>query len=189
MGRLAGICMASSGEPFAMPRYAELEVTTNFTFLTGGSHPEELVATAKALGLDAIAVTDRNTLAGGFAPISPPRRPASSSSSAPARSERCAKPSRLSDRPRRLRPALPAADARSAPRRERAMHAFLDDVAAHAEGLIFIVLPPERVTLPHLPCSVALLQRRRGPQRSLSRRGEGDGARVVGATSRRRTQL
>ena len=38
--------------------YAELDVTTNFTFLRGGSHPEELVATAKALGLDAIAVTD-----------------------------------------------------------------------------------------------------------------------------------
>src|ERR1044072_6574638 len=47
-----------------MTRYAELDVTTNFTFLRGGSHPEELVATAKALGLDAIAVTDRNTLAG-----------------------------------------------------------------------------------------------------------------------------
>ena len=48
---------------FAM-RYAELEITTNFTFLNGGSHPEELVATARALGLEAIAVTDRNTLAG-----------------------------------------------------------------------------------------------------------------------------
>ena len=47
-----------------MTSYAELEVTTNFTFLTGGSHPEELVATAKALGLEAIAITDRNTLAG-----------------------------------------------------------------------------------------------------------------------------
>jgi error-prone DNA polymerase len=44
--------------------YAELDVTTNFTFLRGGSHAEELVATAKALGLEAIAVTDRNTLAG-----------------------------------------------------------------------------------------------------------------------------
>ena len=42
-----------------MRRYAELEVTTNFSFLRGGSHPEELVATAKALGLEAIAVTDR----------------------------------------------------------------------------------------------------------------------------------
>ena len=47
-----------------MRRYAELEVATNFSFLRGGSHPEELVATAKALELDAIAVTDRNTLAG-----------------------------------------------------------------------------------------------------------------------------
>ncbi len=35
--------------------YAELEVTTNFTFLRGGSHAEELVATAKVLGLAAIA--------------------------------------------------------------------------------------------------------------------------------------
>ena len=45
-------------------RYAELDVTTNFSFLRGGSHGEELVATARALGLTAIAVTDRNTLAG-----------------------------------------------------------------------------------------------------------------------------
>jgi error-prone DNA polymerase len=44
--------------------YAELHVTTNFTFLEGGSHPQELVAQAKALGLAAIAITDRNTLAG-----------------------------------------------------------------------------------------------------------------------------
>ncbi len=44
--------------------YAELQVTTNFSFLRGGSHPDELVATAKALGLKALAITDRNTLAG-----------------------------------------------------------------------------------------------------------------------------
>jgi len=47
-----------------MTRYAELQVTTNFSFLRGASHADELVATAAALGLDAIAVTDRNTLAG-----------------------------------------------------------------------------------------------------------------------------
>jgi error-prone DNA polymerase len=47
-----------------IPRYAELDVTTNFSFLRGGSHGEELIATAKAVGLAAIAVTDRNTLAG-----------------------------------------------------------------------------------------------------------------------------
>ncbi|MCA0042491.1 error-prone DNA polymerase [Celeribacter litoreus] len=44
--------------------YAELCVTTNFTFLTGASHPEELMLRAVDLGLDAIAITDRNSLAG-----------------------------------------------------------------------------------------------------------------------------
>lgn len=47
-----------------MPAYAELQVTTNFSFLRGGSHADELINTAKNLGLHAIAVTDRNTLAG-----------------------------------------------------------------------------------------------------------------------------
>ncbi|MGR3761748.1 error-prone DNA polymerase [Roseobacteraceae bacterium NS-SX3] len=46
------------------PGYAELCVTTNFTFLTGASHPEELVTRAAELGLAAIAITDRNSLAG-----------------------------------------------------------------------------------------------------------------------------
>lgn len=44
--------------------YAELCVTSNFTFLTGASHPEELVTRAAELGLSAIAITDRNSLAG-----------------------------------------------------------------------------------------------------------------------------
>ena len=39
-------------------------VTSNFTFLTGASHPEELALRAAELGLDAIAITDRNSLAG-----------------------------------------------------------------------------------------------------------------------------
>ena len=47
-----------------LPAYAELQVTSNFSFLRGASHPEELVATAAALGLHAIALTDRNSLAG-----------------------------------------------------------------------------------------------------------------------------
>jgi error-prone DNA polymerase len=46
------------------PGYAELQVTSNFSFLRGASHPDELVATAAALGLAAIAVTDRNSVAG-----------------------------------------------------------------------------------------------------------------------------
>jgi error-prone DNA polymerase len=46
------------------PPYAELQITTNFSFLRGASHASELVETAKALGLSAIGVADRNTLAG-----------------------------------------------------------------------------------------------------------------------------
>jgi len=44
--------------------YAALQVTTNFSFLEGASNPEELVIAAQALGYRAIAVTDRNSLAG-----------------------------------------------------------------------------------------------------------------------------
>ncbi|MBB3058397.1 error-prone DNA polymerase [Mucilaginibacter gotjawali] len=44
--------------------YAELQVTSNFSFLRGGSHPDELVEQAAALGYSAIAITDRNSLAG-----------------------------------------------------------------------------------------------------------------------------
>ena len=46
------------------PHYAELQVTTNFSFLRGAAHPDELVLTAAALGHRAIAITDRNSLAG-----------------------------------------------------------------------------------------------------------------------------
>lgn len=44
--------------------YTELDVTSNFTFLRGASHPEEMVAEAAALGYNTLAITDHNTLAG-----------------------------------------------------------------------------------------------------------------------------
>jgi error-prone DNA polymerase len=44
--------------------YAELAVTTNFSFLRGASHPGEFVRQAAALGYAAIGIADRNTLAG-----------------------------------------------------------------------------------------------------------------------------
>ncbi len=44
--------------------YAELRCKTNFSFLEGASHPDELVNRATELGYQALAVTDRNTLAG-----------------------------------------------------------------------------------------------------------------------------
>jgi len=47
-----------------MTAYAELAVTTNFSFLRGASHPEEMVETAIELGLTGIGITDRNSFAG-----------------------------------------------------------------------------------------------------------------------------
>ncbi|MCW3119684.1 MAG: error-prone polymerase [Chitinophagaceae bacterium] len=44
--------------------YVELQVTTNFSFLRGASHAEELVEQAAAYGYKTIAITDRNTFAG-----------------------------------------------------------------------------------------------------------------------------
>ena len=44
--------------------YAELAVTTNFSFLRGGSHPEELVDRAIELGIAGLGIADRNTVAG-----------------------------------------------------------------------------------------------------------------------------
>lgn len=44
--------------------YAELHCRSNFSFLTGASHPEQLVEVAGALGLSALALTDRNGLYG-----------------------------------------------------------------------------------------------------------------------------
>ena len=44
--------------------YAELHAISNFSFLCGASHPEELVRTAHALGYRAIAITDECSVAG-----------------------------------------------------------------------------------------------------------------------------
>ena len=45
-------------------RYIELAAATNFSFLHGASHPEEMAVTAARLGLAGLAVTDRNSIAG-----------------------------------------------------------------------------------------------------------------------------
>ena len=44
--------------------YAELQAVSNFSFLRGASHADELVERAAELGLAAIGIADRNTLAG-----------------------------------------------------------------------------------------------------------------------------
>ena len=44
--------------------YAELQVTTHFSFLRGASSADELFRTAKELGMSALGIVDRNSLAG-----------------------------------------------------------------------------------------------------------------------------
>ncbi len=48
----------------ALPPYAELHCRSNFSFLTGASHPEELVERAQELGYSALAITDECSVAG-----------------------------------------------------------------------------------------------------------------------------
>ena len=47
-----------------MAAFAELGARSNFSFLDGASHPEELVQTAQALGLTGLGICDPNSLAG-----------------------------------------------------------------------------------------------------------------------------
>jgi error-prone DNA polymerase len=47
-----------------IPPYAEIGITTNFSFLRGGSHPQDYVHQAGELRLPVIGIADHNTLAG-----------------------------------------------------------------------------------------------------------------------------
>jgi error-prone DNA polymerase len=127
------------------PDYAELQVTTNFSFLRGGSHPHELVAQAKALGLAALAVTDRNTLA-GIVRAHLAAREGGLRLVVGARLDLMDAPSLLclpTDRGGygRLSRLLSLGQGRA---EKGECHLWLADVIAHAEGQIFIALPPDR---------------------------------------------
>src|SRR5271169_3341011 len=50
--------------PTPSPAYAELHCISNFSFLRGASHAEELVERAHELGYSALAITDECSLAG-----------------------------------------------------------------------------------------------------------------------------
>ncbi|MEP7239304.1 MAG: error-prone DNA polymerase [Devosia sp.] len=58
--------LRGQGVPTAIeaPDYIELVSTSNFSFLRGGSHPEELAITAAVLGLEGLGLCDRNSFAG-----------------------------------------------------------------------------------------------------------------------------
>jgi error-prone DNA polymerase len=53
-----------SGRTDTLPAYAELHCISNFTFLRGGSHPEELIQRAADLGYTALALTDECSVSG-----------------------------------------------------------------------------------------------------------------------------
>jgi error-prone DNA polymerase len=127
-----------------MMRYAELQTTTNFSFLRGGSHPGELVATAQALGLSALAVTDRNTLAGVVRAHTAARQ-TSVKLVVGARLDLQDAPSLLcypTDRAAygRLCRLLTLGQQRG---EKGSCTLYLTDAAAHAEGQIFTALPPD----------------------------------------------
>jgi error-prone DNA polymerase len=128
----------------AMPGYAELQVTSNFSFLRGASHPDELVVTAAALGHAAIAITDRNSVAGivrahhaaktvGIRLVVGVRLDLADGTSLLAYPQDRAAYGRLT----RL---LTLGKRRAAKGKCRLDYA---DVAAHGEGQIVIVLPPD----------------------------------------------
>jgi error-prone DNA polymerase len=56
--------MSAPGGIEAMPDYAEIGITTNFSFLRGGSDPRAYVHEASRLQIPVIGIADRNTLAG-----------------------------------------------------------------------------------------------------------------------------
>lgn len=140
--------------------YAELTATSNFSFLRGASHPEELVERAALLGYRAIAITDRNTLAGIVrAHVAAKQHEMQLvigcrlvlmdgvSAHADSRSsiELCVYPH---DREAYARLCtLLTLGKRRAPKGE--CHLTLEDLAGYQRGLLAIVMPPETFGTPH----------------------------------------
>ncbi|HEX7007742.1 MAG TPA: error-prone DNA polymerase [Alphaproteobacteria bacterium] len=125
--------------------YAELQVTSNFSFLRGGSHPAELVRQAAVLGHRAIAITDRNTLA-GVVRAHLAARECGIKLVVGARLDLVDGPSLLclpTDRAAygRLAQLLTLGKRRVA---KGECHLTKEDVRAHGAGQIFLVVPPER---------------------------------------------
>lgn len=127
--------------------YTELQITSNFSFLRGASHPHELVEQAASDGYSSIAITDRNTLTGIV------RAHAAAKKSGirlivGVRLDLQDGPSLLAypiDRTAygRLCTLLTTGNLRTG---KGDCRLFMADVFAHKEGCIFIVLPPDQLT-------------------------------------------
>ena len=148
--------------------YAELQTASNFSFLRGASHADELVERAAELGLAAIGIADRNTLAGAVR----------AHVAAKAAGLRLLVGARLDlacglsllcyprDRAAygRLCRLLTLGQRRAA---KGGCVLHRDDVTAHAEGQVLIALPPERLDeeagKPFEAALAALRRRHAGP--------------------------
>ncbi len=123
--------------------YAELQLVTNFSFLRGGSHPDELAHAAARAGLSAMGVADRNTLAGVVrAHVAAKAEglrflPGCRLDLADAPSLLCYPTDRAAYG--RLSTLLTAGKMQA---EKGACLITLDDVLAHAEGQILIAVPP-----------------------------------------------
>jgi error-prone DNA polymerase len=135
-----------------MTGYAELQVTTNFSFLRGASHPDELALQAAALGHVAIGVTDRNSLAGvvrahlgakqaGIPLLVGARLDLLDGASLLAFPQDRAAYGRLSR--------LITLGRRRAPKGE--CEIYREDVLAHGEGMVFVALTPSVLQAGALP--------------------------------------
>lgn len=129
-----------------MNGYAELVAMSNFSFLRAASHPDELVTQAAALGLKAIALADWNTLAGivrghvQAKALGVKFIPAARLVLADGFEAVCLPTDRSAYG--RLARVLTLGNRRA---KKGASTIHMEDVAAYAEGQIFIALPP-----PHL---------------------------------------
>jgi error-prone DNA polymerase len=127
-------------------KYTELEVTSNFSFLRGASHPEELVQQAANFGYNAIAITDRNTFA-GIVRAHATAKKIGIKLIVGCRLELLDGPGLLAyptnkDAYSRLSNLLTVGNLRA---EKGECHLYKADVYQHCEGLKFIALPPEKL--------------------------------------------
>jgi error-prone DNA polymerase len=125
--------------------YAELQVTSNFSFLRGAAHPAELVATAAALGHRAVAIADRNSLAGVVRGHAAAKRAGIPFIPAARLDFSDGTPSLLclpTDRPAYARLSLLLTLGKRRAEKGDCQLGW-DDLAAYSDGQILIVLPPD----------------------------------------------
>jgi error-prone DNA polymerase len=129
--------------------YSELQVTSNFSFLRGASHPEELVEQAHKFGYEKIAITDRNTLA-GIVRAHAAAKERSILLIPACRLDLLDGPSLLAyPKNKGAYSRLSALLSKGNLRTEKGeCHIYKSDVFEYSEGIIFIVIPPSTLN----PC-------------------------------------